>query len=59
MVRRVLKSFSERVREDPPPDLLKLVTDHGGYEKVPEEAWEAFRKQRKAWEKRWRLRHYE
>jgi hypothetical protein len=33
----------------PPPDLQTLIKDHGGYDRIPPEAWEAFERDMEEW----------
>jgi hypothetical protein len=32
-----------------PPDLQKLVETHGGFDRIPPEAWEAFNRDMREW----------
>lgn len=37
---------------NPPPDLQELVAHWGGYDKIPESAWDQFQSAKDAWEDR-------
>jgi hypothetical protein len=33
----------------PPPDLQTLIMDHGGYDRIPQDAWDAFERDMEEW----------
>ena len=50
-------SFAAWLRANPAPDLQELFRQHGGYAKIPVEAWAEYDLALAEWEERRRLRH--
>jgi hypothetical protein len=50
-------SFSDWLADNPEPSLAALVERHGGFSKVPAEAWLRFDRDMKRWQEAYRKRH--
>jgi hypothetical protein len=54
-----MRTFAEWLKDNPQPDLQTLVAVYGEYDKITEEAWATFEKQREQWQMAYRYRHEE
>ena len=48
--------YADWLRSNPAPDLQELVARHGGYDKIPPEAWAEHDRAMAEWHARWRVR---
>jgi hypothetical protein len=52
-------TFVEWLEQNPMPTLAELIERHGGYPKIPAEAWKTFDRAMVDWQFNYRNRHRE
>jgi hypothetical protein len=53
------EGVADRLKKNPEPSLQELVERHGGFSRVPPEAWAEFDRKMDDWKRRYRRRHLE
>jgi hypothetical protein len=52
---KVNEIWQRRWQQDPAPDLHELIEKHGGYDRIPPEAWAQWDRLSEAWRRRHRM----